>query len=576
MKTTNINKVKYMCFPYYRKNTSKVSIKPIGLDTEAYPSGECFMLATSEGDIFKIDYYPRCLFNRKYRGKSFVCYNLKYDSGAMLQHLSPANLEELRTTDKTCYRNYTYQVIANKCFTIRKGKNSIHIYDMLNFYNMALDKAARLYIDMQKKGSDPALFTHKYVSENWSRIGEYCLQDANLVERLSHFIIKRFESYGVYPKKLYSIAYISYLHFRAHCPNVIVKKYWEKHKEVLSFALQAYNGGKFEVTTKGPGYYYEYDIVSAYPFEIRNLVDISWARVVREKAYRKNAIYGFLKCKIRIPMEVYSPVAVKRNNVNCYAVGAFEKVITKCEYEYLVGAGCDIEILDAYYLCCYNKQYPYRKEIDRLVKLKSEYKLRGMDLDYHTVKIIMNSFYGKFVQLIEKQDYYEAGSRWHPIDGSVITANTRIKMSDTQKKHNSVCAVHTDSVLSTSALSIQSNESLGDFILKAQGQGVILGSGIYQIGNKTKFRGMSGQLRLMEILSGCGKELKLSYKHAYTWREVAHRGWYNEKINLFENIPKQINVNFDQKRLWLNDWQDWTQVLERKVESLPLISPSPM
>ena len=221
------------------------------------------------------------------------------------------------------------------------------------------------------------------------------------------------------------------------------------------------------------------------------------------------------------------------------------------------------------------KQYPYRKEIDRLVKLKSEYKLRGLDLDYHTVKIIMNSFYGKFVQLIEKEDYYEAGSCWNPIYGTVITANTRIRMSAAQKKFSSVCAVHTDSVLSTAVLPIQHNNNLGDFIQKTEGNGVILGSGIYQIGDKTKFRGMNGQLKLMEILSGCGKELKLSYKHAYTWREVAHRGWYNEKINLFENIPKQINVNFDQKRLWLNDWQDWTQVLERKVESLPLLCPSP-
>ena len=180
-------------------------------------------------------------------------------------------------------------------------------------------------------------------------------------------------------------------------------------------------------------------------------------------------------------------------------------MIIKCEYEYLVAAGCDIEILDAYYLCCYNKQYPYRKEIDRLVKLKSEYKLKNMDLDYHTVKIIMNSFYGKFVQLIEKEDYYEAGSSWNPIYGSVITANTRVRISDIQARFDSVVAVHTDSVLSTLSLPILNNESLGDYVEQQKGKGIILGSGIYQIGNKTKFRGMNGQLKLMEILSGCGK-----------------------------------------------------------------------
>ena len=116
---------------------------------------------------------------------------------------------------------------------------------------------------------------------------------------------------------------------------------------------------------------------------------------------------------------------------------------------------------------------------------------------------------------------------------------------------------------------------MGTYVFKAEGEGVILGSGIYQIGQKTKFRGMNGQQKLMEILSGCGKEITLSYHHAYTWREVASRGWFNDKINLFENIPKIINVNFDQKRLWLDDWKDWTEVLKRSVDSLPLISPSP-
>jgi len=575
LKTNNIDLVKYKCFPYFRKSKSQVSIKPIGLDTEAYPSGKCFMLATSEGDCFPIIEYPKCLFSRKYRGKSFVCYNLKYDSGALLQYLPAGNLEVLRVADSTEYNGYSFKAIASKCLTIRRGKNSVHFYDMLNFYNMSLDKAARLYINMQKKGSDPRLFTHKYVSENWNEIAEYCVQDAILVERLAAFLIKRFESYGVYPKKLYSVAYISALHFRQRCSNVIVKRFWNKHKEVLSFAMQAYNGGKFEVTRKGAGYFYEYDIVSAYPFEIRNLIDISWARVVREKVYRKNAIYGFLKCRIHIPMEVYSPVAVKRNNVNCYVVGDFEKVITLAEYEYLIAAGCDIKIIDAYYLCCYNKQYPYRKEIDRLVKLKHEYKLKNLDLDYHTVKILMNSFYGKFIQLIEKEKYYEAGSTWNPIYGSVVTANVRINMSAMQANNPMVSAVHTDSVLSMEPLILHTQGNLGNFIQKAEGQGVILGSGIYQIGEKTKFRGMNGQITLMEILKGSGKTLTLSYNHAHTWREIAHRGWSTDKINLFSDIHKCIRVDFDQKRLWLHDWENWEEVLTRPVESLPLCCPSP-
>jgi len=440
---------------------------------------------------------------------------------------------------------------------------------------MSLERAAALYLDKHKKDMAIKLFTQKYVSENWKEIAEYCIQDAYLVEQLALFLIKRFESYGVYPRKLYSVAYIAALHFRQTCPNIVVKRYWNKHKAVLSFAMRAYNGGKFEVTKKGAGYYYEYDIVSAYPAEIRNLIDISWARVIREPKYRKNAIYGFLLCKIHIPMDTYSPVAIKRHNVNCYCVGDFGKIITKEEYEYLTAAGCDIKILDAYYLCTYNKQYPYRREIDRLVKLKAEYKLKNLDLDYHTVKILMNSFYGKFIQLIEKEKYYEAGSTWNPIYGSVITANVRVCMAGMQASFPGVRAVHTDSVLSVDNLDHITCNTLGSFVKKAEGQGVILGSGIYQIGQKTKFRGMNGQITLMEILKGTGKTLTLSYNHAYTWREIIHRGWNTDKINLFADLQKHIRVDFDQKRLWLNDWESWEEVLKRPVESLPLIANTP-
>jgi hypothetical protein len=187
----------------------------------------------------------------------------------------------------------------------------------------------------------------------------------------------------------------------------------------------------------------------------------------------------------------------------------------------------------------------------------------------------MNSFYGKFIQLIEKEHYYEAGSTWNPIYGSVITANVRVCMSRMQAAFPGIRAVHTDSVLSMDNIDHIASNALGSFDRKAEGQGIILGSGIYQIGSKTKFRGMNGQIALMEILKGTGKTLNLSYKHAYTWREVAHRGWSNDNINLFSSLHKCIRVDFDQKRLWLQDWENWEEVLKRPVESLPLEANSP-
>lgn len=571
MKPINVSAIDYRCFRYNRRTVHKESIHPIGLDTEADRSGKCFMIATSEGDVFTPDDFPACLFTRPYRGQNYVCYNLKYDMGAMLQRLPDENLKQLRADDKTEHDGFVYHVIGYKCLTIRRGKNSNHIYDMLSFYNMKLDNAARMFLNMQKKDLDPQLFTQEYVKIYWSKIAEYCIQDAVLVRDLAAHLIERFESYGIKVRKLYSVAYISYQYFRAKTPYVVVKRYWEKYREVLQYALWSYSGGKFEVTRKGPGYYYEYDIVSAYPAEIRDLIDISWARVVRSAKYRKDAIYAFVQVKIKIPFETYTTTVVKRQGVNCFMVGEYETYITKREYEYLVGVGCDITILDGYWIHCDNRQYPYRREIDRLVALKAQFKREAKDLDYHTVKIIMNSFYGKMLQLIKKGERYEASSCWNPVYGTVITANCRIKVTEAQRLFPTVAAVHTDSVLSTAPLPCGTENQLGSFIYKAEGEGVILGAGIYQLGSVVKFRGLHGSVLLTEIIAHAKQTLSINYVHAYTWREIAFRGWCRDMINRFDVIPKKIDINFDQKRLWLDDWTDWSQVLKQNVDSLPLI-----
>jgi len=528
------------------------------------------MIATSENDVWPAAEFPGCLFKPKYRGKSFVVYNLKYDQGAFIQGITRPRLQVLRQRGWCFYKGYKYTIIGYKCLTIRRGKNSIHIYDMFNFYGVSLNEAAKTFLGEKKNVIETKDFWPFYVIQFWSKIAEYCCHDAWLVSRLAEVLIKRFEKYGVYPKKLYSVAYISYQYFKQNTPYVTVKRFWKDYPMLIQFALEAYNGGKFEVTEKGIDYYYEYDIVSAYPFEISNLINIRWARVLYQKTYRKDAVYGFIRCIITIPHDVFSPCPVKRRGLNTYPVGTFERTITKAEYEYLISVGCDVKIKEGYWLCLDNKQYPYRAEVQKLTKLKAQYKREGKDFDYHTVKIFLNSLYGKFVQLIEKEGHYEATSCWMPIYGSVITANCRIRMSTMQQKYNSVVATHTDSIISTERLPYGQDDGLGKLAYETEGEGIILGSGIYQIGDKVKFRGFPLKTNLLDFVHKDSKTITLSTRNAFTWKSVIHRGLPLEMINRFEIMDKKVTVNFDHKRLWLNDWKKFKDIENRKVFSIPL------
>ncbi len=571
-KCIDINLIKYKCPPFRRGDPRRPPLEVIGIDTEAYTTGRCFLICTSEGDNFTPSQFPKCLFTRRYRNRTFVAYNLKYEISAFLQRLTPHSLAILRNTGECTHKGYKYAVIGNKCLKISKGKNAVTMFDIYNFYMASLDKVAQQFLADYKLKTDVKTFTPESVQDNFSEVVNYCIKDAILVRDLATLLIAKFRKLGIEIRKLYSIAYVSYQYFSTKCPYVVVKRYWRDYRYLLDYAIKSYNGGKFEVTKKGAGYYYEYDIVSAYPSEIANLIDISWARVEHDKKYRKDSIYSFLKCVIDIPFNVHSPVALKQGTVNTYPVGRINKVITKKEYEYLLSVGCTIKIINAWHILCDNKQYPYRYEINKLSALKAEYKSNKNKFDYHVIKIMMNSLYGKFVQLIESNNYWKAGRSWNPIYASVICANTRLHVTQYQQIHSSVVAVHTDSIISDNPLPIQTKTNLGAMSYECEGQGVILGSGVYQIGDKVRFRGLERGVSIMDTLRRNKKTLKVDVTHCNTWRETIFHNWDTSKINLFENKPRNIRVDFDKKRLWLNDWKNWTEPLQRSVESSPWVS----
>ena len=63
--------------------------------------------------------------------------------------------------------------------------------------------------------------------------------------------------------------------------------------------------------------------------------------------------------------------------------------------------------------------------------------------------------------------------------------------------------------------------------------------------------------------------MDISRVRPYTWREVAHRSLSVSQINKFEDMPRQLRLNFDCKRIWLDDYKDFSEVNKRKVISVP-------
>lgn len=554
-----------------RKKVVELSVYPLGLDSEAYTSGQCFIICTSEGECFTPENFPSCLFTRKYRNKTYVFYNLKYDEGAIIQFLPVPLMKELWENGCITHEGFNYKIISRKCLTITRGKNSVHIYDGANFFKCSLETAASKYLGKHKVDIDTTKFTPSFVNKNMPEIERRCIKDAELVRDLMAELIGRFENFGVYLRKFYSVAYASQQYFMKKCKIIGVERFMDYYPEAVQFSLNSYAGGKFEVTEKGVDDYVEYDISSAYPFEIANLVDISGARVEKSNKYRQGAVYGYLHVKAKIPFEIFNPHPVKLCGVNTFPVGELDYYITKEEYEYLISNNVDVSIINAYWLHVPKKTYPYREEIYRLYDFKNQFKAENNEIDYQAVKVFLNSFYGKFIQLIKFKEGWKAGTLFNPFYASVITANTRLRITSLQQKFPSIKAVHTDSVTSNIKLPLELSHTLGGIEISKEGKGIILGAGIYQIGNKKKFRGFQRGIDLFELCQIHRTKKRLKHHRPLTWREVVFHGWDVSEINHFQDVKKWLKVDFDIKRVWLRDYKYFDEVFDRKVESIPLM-----
>lgn len=527
------------------------------------------MIATSLGDVFRLEEWPECMFTRQYRDRSYVAYNLKYDMGELVQHLPLKCLTELRSKGRTTYEGYRYHIIANKMYSIAKGNHYVTIYDIMQYYGGSLDYNAKLYLGDEKLEQATKKYSREYVAKNWESIAHYCVHDAELCAALAQRLIKQLNDWGMHVRKLYSTAWVSYAWFSSRCGHPSVKAFWLYDRRVLDFAMKSYAGGKFEVTRKGAGHLYEYDICSAYPSSIANLIDLYHVGIEWSNKYNINAYYGFLDCTMKIPPSLPSPVAIKEHERNIYPCGEFRKVITLQEYNYLVTNGADITINKACWIIPDKVSYPYRDEINRLVELKAQYK-HGDKLAYHTIKIILNSLYGKFVQLVEMSSgKWRAGSSWNPIYGSVITAETRVRITDLQRRHPEVWAVHTDSIISDAPLPYEVSKRLGDLSYECDGEGIIIACGVYEIGGKTAIRGVPSKVTLRDLAERGGKTADCSSMQPLSWRQTLQRRFGVDEINKWTMQLKHLRPDMDSKRIWIDDWTDWTHVLERNVLSIP-------
>jgi ribosomal protein L37AE/L43A len=594
----------------------------IGFDSEAYRSGYTFMFCTSLGDVIAPDVLFETLFTPKYFRANFVVWNLKYESGAILKLLPQPVIKHLQVHHKAKIVHkgikYTIKYIPHKCLSIHQRKfagSSVKFWDIAPFYGRCkLNTAAEAYLNEKKNDIDPNLFTVPYVEENFKTIADYCVQDCCLTQKLAALWVKKFNETGIAVTNLFSEASISFDYISSLTDIVTPYEFWDHNNRLIQYATESYEGGKFEITARGAFHGYEYDISSAYPYEISNLIDIRGAQVVYSKKYNTEAFYGFLRVRIHHKNpNVHLPCGLYRK-LRIYPIGIYHLTITKQEYDYirleLPSSAVSVEIIDAAWLIRRRRDYPYRSIFQDLYRLKTEYK-KSDRLRSNNYKIVMNGYYGKMAQCLydKEEDVYNAGKGWNPIYASVITANTRIAVTRLQNLMKDRCyAVHTDSIMCKDPIPSKFlGTGMGKFEFVEKGHGILVACGVYEINGVNALKGFrektecprckqtdvkstsrtenekvfhcnkcgedfsvgSWGLKKLLIENPDQKKITLNLLHVESWIQAMAQNHSPDNINLFATVPKILSLNCDTKRNWPAEITS-TDLLSSLQKSYPL------
>lgn len=631
---------------YYPTLNPKPPDKPqefVGLDTETC-NGYVGLIADSNERVYELpdtkDPEPllEWLTHRSLENKILVWYNMTFDIDSILKILPKEKMDELNKTGQTQINLlYKLELYEKKMFTIKKASGfdkkrgkirwrSFNFFDIAQFFQTSLDKAARQYLGKQKIDFDV-----KETSKNWKifkeklpEMRDYCIMDAKLTQELGEFFQNNLkQAVGIYfPKRRYmSEASLSKYYYSYNCdlipPQHLRYKFTDKNgnkrklpKQLENWSYLSYRGGWFECVKKGriPDVT-QIDIVSAYPAAMTEMVDYrnnpDGFHLVIENKRNRDSLFGFYKVTVKTKPDTHiSPVGIRDKDTIINPVGEITTWITHYELESIINSGIEVIIHKGLEYFDPNPVYPLKETTENLYKQKERFKKhKHTDFRYKVYKKMLNAFYGTNFEYHEQIDPdereiidYIAGTWWNPPWASLITGYCRAKCWDViANNQDKIIAIMTDGILFTGKL------RPGDYTIKQKGEGglgdweyekknaehgIIIKSGIYKLANeKPKQRGIlynvtgeggiktpyGNQNNIFEYIQNYPNLTEYPYtiNRPIHRKEALKNKEYNiEDINTFKDIERNLDLNTERKRIHTQEITG-KDILTKTIESYP-------
>jgi DNA polymerase elongation subunit (family B) len=593
-----------------KKRSLKTKLKTkevIGFDTETV-NGYARLICSSDKRFCFIDniyQILKFLTQRKYSKTLNFFWNVDFDFMAIIKHLPQTLIPILYELKAITFDDYFIRWLPKKGFEIRKNKQIYRYFDLYQFYHMSLNSASIKYLNDRKEEID-IKNVEDYFSDPKKKIVllKYCMKDAVLTARLGSLLQSKLNQLGIDFSKPYSCGYIAMHYFYRDRPlHRFLKQEWEL------YAFLSYFGGRFEVIKRG--YFdkvYQYDINSAYPYALTKLIDVRNGFWIKSRDIPDFFYYGFLKVQVNeYEHDILSPLPFRRKDGLVY----FPNIqypdiwyLAYPEFELAQKMGVEMDILDGWFFLPKRFDYLFA-DIKRLYEARKEAKKNDKAMDL-TLKLIMNSLYGKFaereskiktklipfdgaqsVSIGDQTIYFKeidmAGTLFNPVYASYITSLTRkLLLESCINNLDHVLMFATDSILTDKPI-LQESDELGKWKLEMQGEAVLIMSGVYSIRSdseiKTRFRGfpIKGEYNFFDLLKNHANEDKIVFEleKAIKLGEVVnfHRIYDLEDLCVFKTVEKGLDCFGDEKRDWVHSPTKFGDLLESQYDSTPRYEP---
>lgn len=268
------------------------------------------LIATSDSKIRREPPWLDFLFNGE--GDTIkVAYHLDYAVANLLRMMGipESQLRTLNDKGELRFRGYRFKYIPKKFFSIAYGSQFAVFSDMAQYM------------------------------DNWTLNSEYderpedlALRKAHVAQQIGIEVYDALTKLGLHPKSLVSpiSAFEKEVLSKMDLPSLE-----DIPEEAAEYAYNCTHGPWVEALQKGHFETEDWDLKSAYPFQLSQLIDIRKGHWVKSEKYEPEAYYGYAKGMVNITADFSPIVYSKTEEQNFTPKGQWETYLTKEEIDFI-------------------------------------------------------------------------------------------------------------------------------------------------------------------------------------------------------------------------------------------------